>query len=68
MQIGLFLFSLAALSALVVALRQGLLGQPEMQIASNGSTATRLNWYQDRSGPELPRVWVISVPILVTGA
>ncbi|WP_133511960.1 hypothetical protein [Candidatus Thiosymbion oneisti] len=65
MQTGLFLFSLAALSALVVALQQGLLGQPEMQIAGNGSTSTDLNWYQDRSDPELPRVWVISVPILV---
>jgi len=65
MQTGLFLLSLAALSALVVALQQGLLGQPEMQVAGNGSTATGLNWYQDRSGPELPRVWVISVPILV---
>ncbi len=64
-QIGLFLLSLAALSALVVALRQGLLGLPEMQIAGNGSTSTGLSWYQDRSGPELPRVWVISVPILI---
>jgi len=65
MQSGLFLLSLAALSALVVTLQQGLLGAPEMQIAGNGSTATELNWYQDRSDPELPRVWVVSVPILV---
>lgn len=65
MQIGLFLLSLAALAALVAALQQGLLGLPEMQIAGNGSTSTRLDWYQDRSGSELPHVWVLSVPILV---
>jgi hypothetical protein len=65
MQAGLVLLSLAALSSLVVALQQGLLGLPEMQIAGNGSGSMRLDWYQDRSGPELPEVWVLSVPILV---
>jgi hypothetical protein len=65
MQAVLFVLSLSALSALVVALQQGLLGLPEMQIAGNGSTSRRLDWYQDRSGPELPDVWVISVPILI---
>jgi len=64
-QMGLFLLNLAALMALVLALRQGLLGLPEMQIASNGSSHTRLSWYQDRSGPEPTPVWVISVPIWV---
>lgn len=65
MQIGLFVLSLTALAALVAALQQGLLGLPEMQIAGNGSTSTGLNWYQDRTGPELPQTWVVSVPILV---
>lgn len=65
MQTGLFLLGLAALGALVAALQQGLLGLPEMQIGGNGSTSTKLDWYQDRSGPELPQVWVVSVPILV---
>ncbi len=65
LQTGLILVSLGALAALVVALQQGLLGLPEMQIAGNGSTSTRLDWYQDRSGPELSRAWVVSVPILV---
>ena len=36
-----------------------------MQIAGNGSTAANLQWYLDRSLSELPRVWVISVPVLV---
>lgn len=65
MQIGLFLLSLASLAGLVAALQQGLLGLPEMQIAGNGSTSTRLDWYQDRSDVDLPQVWMVSVPILV---
>ncbi len=65
MQTGLVILSLAALAALFVAVEQGLLGLPEMQIAGNGSTSASLDWYQDRSGPELPGVWVVSVPILV---
>ena len=65
MQTGLVILSLAALAALFAAVEQGLLGLPEMQIAVNGSTSPSLDWYQDRSGPELPGVWVVSVPILV---
>ena len=65
MQTGLVGLSLAALAALFAAVEQGLLGLPEMQIAGNGSTSAALDWYQDRSGPELPGVWVVLVPILV---
>jgi hypothetical protein len=36
-----------------------------MQIAGNGSHAGSLDWYQDRTGPALPEIWVVSVPILV---
>ena len=64
-QMCLVLLSLGALAALGLAVRQGLLGLPEMQVAGNGSSATDLNWYQDRSGPQLPVVWVVSLPILV---
>lgn len=64
MQTRLVLLSLAALAALFAAVEQGLLGLPEMQIAGNGSTAASLDWYQDRSGADLPGVWVVSVPML----
>lgn len=64
-QIGLTLLTLAALALLFHAVKQGLLGMPEMQIAGNGSTAHALRWYQDRSAAELPRAWVLSVPLLV---
>ena len=59
-QIGLVLLSLQALSALAAAVAEGLLGQPAMQIAGNGSQAAQLLWYQDRAGETLPQPWVIS--------
>ncbi len=64
-QIGLVILSLQALSALAMAVAEGLLGQPAMQIAGNGSQATQLLWYQDRAGDTLPQPWVISVPLWV---
>ncbi|TCT20709.1 hypothetical protein [Thiobaca trueperi] len=64
-QIGLILLTLAALAALLGAVQQGLLGHPAMQISGNGSSASLLNWYQDRGGPTLPAVWVFSVPIWI---
>ncbi|QVL49446.1 MAG: hypothetical protein KFB96_02680 [Thiocapsa sp.] len=64
-QTGLVILTLFALAGLLGAVQQGLLGTPEMQIMGNGSTATTLNWYQDRGGPALPEVWVLSVPMWI---
>lgn len=64
-QLGLVVLSIAALLALLTALQQGLLGSPEMQIAGNGSSATRLSWYLDRQGPETATVAVVSAPIWI---
>ena len=36
-----------------------------MQIRGNGSTRELLRWYQDRSAPELPTAFALSVPMLV---
>ena len=36
---------------LVLAVQQGLLGAPDLQIAGNGSSGHLLRWYQDRSPP-----------------
>ena len=63
-QVLLIILTLIALGSLMVALQQGLLGWPEMQISGNGSTAYHLHWYQDRITAELPQPWVISVPLL----
>ncbi|HUE37916.1 MAG TPA: hypothetical protein VMR29_00320, partial [Candidatus Binatia bacterium] len=64
-QVMLALWTAAALGGLFVSIQQGLLGLPEMQISGNGSNATMLRWFHDRSAGELPRTWVVSVPLYV---
>jgi len=64
-QIGLVLLTLAALAVLIVAIRHGLLGDPDMHVAGNGSTAHLLRWYADHIASEPPTATVISAPILV---
>ncbi len=65
LQVALVLLTALALGALFDAIHHGLLGTPEMQIAGNGSIASRLAWYQDQSDAQLPRAYVISVPLSV---
>ncbi len=64
-QIGLGLGTIFAILSLFAAVKQGLLGAPDMQIAGNQSTTWDLKWYQDQSPPELPTASVLSVPIMV---
>ncbi|HMM75167.1 MAG TPA: hypothetical protein PJ986_05645 [Gammaproteobacteria bacterium] len=64
-QIALVLLSCAALGALFDAIAQGLLGQPSMQIAGNGSSAGELRWFVDRAGAAYPQAWVLSVSIWI---
>lgn len=63
-QVGLALLSLCSMFLLFLAVHQGLLGSPDMQISGNQSTANNLNWYQDHSGPQLPVAMVISAPLM----
>jgi hypothetical protein len=65
LQVGLAAATLVALLALFFSIEKGLLGLPEMQIAGNGSSSQLLRWYQDRIGTELPRPWILTVPLLV---
>jgi hypothetical protein len=58
------LWTPVALAGLFFAIEQGLLGLPEMQVRGNGSSASELLWYQDRSGTALPRALLLSVPLL----
>jgi hypothetical protein len=63
LQIGLAVWTLVALVSLFAAVKAGLAGAPEMQIAGNGSTAWTLHWTQDRIGATLPRPWIVSLPV-----
>jgi hypothetical protein len=60
-QILLAVFSLAALAVLVSAIPYGLLGEPDMGVL-NGS-ADFLPWFMDRTAPQLPQPFVLSVSI-----
>ena len=60
---ALVLLTLVTLALLFRAVAAGLLGQPEMQIAGNGSWAHSLHWYQDRFDKTLPQAWVWSAPL-----
>lgn len=64
-QIGLAGLTLLSLLLIAIAVEHGLLGNPDMQIAGNQSSATLLNWYQDRNGPPLAIATVVSLPLLV---
>ncbi|MEE9302889.1 MAG: hypothetical protein V3U84_03795 [Thiotrichaceae bacterium] len=64
-QVLLVILTIVAFGTLMITLRQGLLGWPDMQISGNSSTAWQLRWFQDRSSAQLPQPWVISVPLLV---
>jgi hypothetical protein len=64
-QIALVIWTAVMLILLFVAIRQGLLGWPDMQIAGNGSQDGHLRWYADRAAAELPRAWVFSAPLMV---
>jgi hypothetical protein len=63
LQFLLALLTLVALVLLFDAIKHGLLGLPEMQIAGNNSSAYDLHWYQDRSGQAMPQAWVLSVSL-----
>ncbi len=64
MQVMLGMLTMLALALLFIAVQQGLLGSPDMQIAGNQSTAFNLNWYQDRNDEWLPTASVVSVPLM----
>jgi hypothetical protein len=65
LQLALVALSGAALLALLFSIHRGLLGSPEMQISGNGSTASLLRWYQDRTIATPAQSWLFSVPVLV---
>ena len=64
-QVGLGLLTLLSVLFLFVAVQQGLLGSPDMQITGNQSNALNLNWDQDHSVAQLPTAVVVSVPVML---
>lgn len=64
-QLGLVFWTLLFLGSLYGAVHQGLLLSPDMMVTGNGSSATLLRWYVDRTEGMTPAVWVLSVPLWV---
>jgi len=64
-QLGLAALTALALLCLVAAIPYGLLGQPDMEITGNGSSAAQLNWFIDRTDGTVPQVWLLSLPLWV---
>jgi hypothetical protein len=65
LQLGLVGWTALALGGLYLAVQNGLLGIPAMQVAGNFSSMYELNWYQDRIGTRMPEAWVLSLPLWV---
>ncbi|MBS0661310.1 MAG: hypothetical protein JSR82_24100 [Verrucomicrobia bacterium] len=62
-QTGLVLLSAISLVLLLAAVKEGLLGTPEMFITGNGSSRSVLRWSQARGDLTLPQPGVVSVSI-----
>lgn len=62
-QVGLALLTLAALVCLFDSIQHGLLGRPDMHVVGNGSTASDLRWFADRSADALPSASALSLPL-----
>jgi len=60
-QVLLAVFSIAALGVLVSAIPYGLLGEPDMGVI-NGYGGS-MGWFMDRTAPQLPQPFVLSVSI-----
>lgn len=64
LQVALALYTAVAMLCLFAAVKQGLLGGPDMQVAGNYSDAYHLRWYQDRAGAALPTASATTAPLL----
>jgi hypothetical protein len=56
-------WALVSLGLLYVAIHQGLLFRPDMQVQGGGSTDTLLRWYSDRVTGDTPPAGVLSLPL-----
>lgn len=62
-QLALVGLTLAALGCLYGAIHSGLLWQPDMQVAGNGSSDRELRWFVDRVDGSMPRPAVLWLPM-----
>jgi hypothetical protein len=63
LQLFVLMLSTASLVILVIAVGEGLLGNPEMFIRGNGSSRTLLQWFQPSVNSALPEPTVVSISV-----
>lgn len=63
--VGFIGVSIVAISLWYSVVQTGLMFQPPMLIAGNGSTSSALKWYVDHVDGQLPNPWVVSVPLWI---
>jgi hypothetical protein len=63
LQLFLIILTFIALGIFIVVVGEGLLGNPDMFIVGNGSSRTYLNWFQPRTGLDLPQPHIISISV-----
>lgn len=64
-QVLLVIATIISLTLLFIAVQQGLLGRPDMQVVGNQSSGHVLHWYQDRTENLLPHAWTLTLPLMV---
>jgi hypothetical protein len=64
-QVALVIWTIVALVCLFVAVHEGLLVQPDMQVQGSSSSAEQLRWFVDHSEGALPTPSVWSAPMWV---
>jgi hypothetical protein len=64
-QVAIVLTTFIAFIILLVAVHQGLLGHPDMQVEGNQSHSGELRWFTDRSEASLASPLVVSAPMYV---
>lgn len=62
-QVALILLTLIAIGIFIGIASSGLLGDPEMYIIGNGSSDSRLVWYDARTGGDLPQPGYASISV-----
>ena len=62
-QIALVLFTVPAMLCLIGAVYAGLLGDPDMSVVGNWSSARNLRWFADQSAALLPQAGALTLPL-----
>jgi hypothetical protein len=63
LQVGIAVFTIYVIAGVVEAIPRGLLGTPDMHVTGLGSSAYRLNWFQDGTDGALSGAGVFSLPL-----